>query len=158
MNTVKNYYLIVPVKDVFMKEKKGNIITADGNKATDIFNEHNIPIEFQKIVLKISIGGIYTPKDAFELVTNEMFCFKTPVIKALLKQKQKEKLELLSYNAEIFTNISFYHADKVKEFYQKIINAGLALNYEKATYHILGKEYKQENNLSKNKILKKEYL
>lgn len=158
MTTLKNYYLIIPIEDILVKEKKGNILISDGKKAIDIFNELNIPNNFQKIVLKISIGGINTPKDAFELITNELFYFKTPVIKAILNSSKYDKLEILSHHIDIYTKISLYHAEKVKSFYQSIIDANLALNYEKAVFRIFGKEYKQENHLSKNKILKKEYL
>lgn len=157
MNTLKNYYLVIPVTDIWVKVKKDNIVISDGKKATDIFNALDIPKEFQKIVLKISIGGMNTPKDAFELTTNEMFYFKIPIIKAILNSSKYDKLEILSHHIDIYTKISFYHADKVKEFYQGIIDAKLALNYEKAVYHMFGKEYKQENGLATNKILRKEH-
>ena len=152
MNTIKYYYLIIPIKDVRLKEMKKNVIISDGGAATNIFNELNIPEEMQKIILKISFGGLVPPKDAFELITSEMFCFQTSIIGHILGKKN-DMIMILSHNAEIYTDCSISHADEVKEFYQKIIDSGLALNYETAVKRMFNRVKEKPE----NKILKKEY-
>ena len=157
MNTIKNYYLIIPIRDVYVRDRKGDIISSDGGVATKKFDEYKIPKDFQKIILKVSIGGIYSPKDAFELTTDEMFYFKTPIIEHILG-KNKGMLMLSSHNIDIYTDSHhIYHADKVKTFYQQIIDAGLALDYESAIREIFNKPKRQTDTINNNKILKKEY-
>lgn len=152
MNTIKNYYLIIPIKDIYIRNKKGNVIVSDGGTARDIFNAYKIPTELQRIILKISLGGLVPPKDAFELITSEMFCFETSIISHILGKKNG-MLMILSHNAEIYTDCSISHADEVKAFYQKIIDSGLALNYETAVKRMFNRVKEKPE----NKILKKEY-
>lgn len=154
MNTIKNYYLIIPIKDIYIRNKKGNVIVSDGGTARDIFNAYKIPTELQRIILKISIGGLNPPKDAFELTSDEMFYFKTPIIEHILN-KNNGMLMISSHNTDIYTDCHIYHADKVKDFYKQIIDAGLALDYESAVREMFNKH--KEKNIYKNKILKKEY-
>ena len=156
MNTIKNYYLIIPARNIYIRDKKGNVIVSDGGAAKDIFNTYRIPIELQKIILKVSIGGLNTPKDAFELTTDEMFYFKTPIIEHILG-KNKGMLMIASHNTDVYTDSHIYHADKVKAFYQQIIDAGLALDYESAIREIFNKPKRQTDTINDNKVLKKEY-
>ena len=156
MNTIKNYYLIIPIDDVHMKETKGNCVITNWNTARNKFTEYRIPEEFQRIILKVSIGGLTPPKDAFELLTNEMFYFKTPIIEHILNKKD-DTLIISSHSAEIYTNSHIYHAEAVKKFYQAIIDAGLAFDYEGAVREIFNRPREDANTIHDNKILKKEY-
>ena len=156
MSTIKNYYLIIPARDIYIRDNRGDVIASDGGAATKKFNEYKIPKDFQKIILKVSIGGIFSPKDAFELTTDEMFYFKTPIIEHILN-KNNGMLILSSHNTEIYTFSNICHADKVKAFYQQIIDAGLALEYESAIREIFNKPKKNTDTINDNKVLKKEY-
>ena len=147
---------MIPIKDIYIKEKKGNIVINDGRLATKIFNDHKIPEEYQKIILKVAINDLENPKDAFELLTNEMYYFKQPFIKALFNHDKHNKMEMASRNSEIYTDISLYRADTIKKFYQEIIDNNLALSYSLAVREVLG--HIKNNTKDYNKILKKEYL
>lgn len=152
--TKKNYYLIIPARDIYIKKKEDNIIVENKSILKDSFNNYGVPQEYQKIIIKVSIGsklGLYT---GFELTTNEMFLFKTSILKAILNKKNYDKLEIISHTSEIITDNHLYHAAKVKEFYQELIDNGLAAKYQNALTDIFGKK---SDNLSLKRVLKKEY-
>lgn len=142
MNTKKNYYLIISTKNILIKEKMGDMMVADGQKANDIFNQYKIPEEFQKIILKVSVGNFFEPKNALELTTGEMLFFKTSFIKTIINKSENMELMMVSHNTEIYTKVNFYHVDMVKKFYQEIIDAEKATDYQLAVADILDKSPK----------------
>lgn len=147
MKLKRNYYLIIPARDIFIKLYKKDIIIVDGGKAETIFDEYGIPKRMQKLVLEVSINNVMNPYEAFELTTKEMFRFKTSFIKTILSQKANDRFELLSKNVAIITDNKCYHSQVVKDFYQKIIDMNLADDYVSAIYEILGKSRIKNNNL-----------
>lgn len=137
MEKKKNYYLLVSVDDIYNKQTLDNAVVVDNNKAREVFAKNNIPHEFRKLIVKVAVGGITEPVDAFELITDKMFCFRIPFLKSIFNPTANPVIELLAKDIRMIANNHIYHADAVKEFYQEIIDSGLALNYGNAIREIL---------------------
>ena len=136
MEKKREYYLIVPSEDVWVTRRTEDFAITDSDWATKIFEENNVPPEFRKIVLKISIGNIMRPYDAFELTTSEMYHFYTPLLRAILNPKEDKTLFIISFETRIYTENKFYHVNEAREFYQKLVDSGNASNYAKAMEEI----------------------
>ena len=148
----KNYYLIIPSSDIYVKTKKNDIVTIDHGEAISIFDKYGIPKKYQKIIIKVSLKN----NIAKELLTHSAYFLKDSIIKSI--SENNGLLALDSIDNIIETKVAIYHIDKVKLFYQNIINNKLSVNYEKAVKELYRYHYlkKKENKLKK--IKRNEYI
>lgn len=143
MNTKRNYYLLVPADSIYNKVTSDDGIAINNQIANETFERYHIPAKFRKMIIKITVGGITEPNDAFELITSKMFYFKTPFLKALFNPIGNSAIEILSKDVGIVTENRIHSADVVKDFYQSIIDNDLALGYECAIREILNLQKEQ---------------
>ena len=139
MKKQKHYFLIIPSSDIYTKIKGDSVKIIDGSKAKKIFDDYQIPTDYQKIVVKVPIKT----NVARELLTHSTYYLKESLTKIILNNKKEIYLE--STDNIIDTKLSLYNIDKVKEFYQGIIDNKITSKYEQAIkeiykYHYLNKE------------------
>ena len=146
-----NYYLIIPSSDIYVKTKKDDVKMISQGEAKDIFDKYEVPEEYQKIIIKVSLKK----NIAKEMLTKSPYFIKESIIKSIT---DNSIITMDSLDNIVETKVAIYHIDKVKDFYQSIIDNNLSVNYEKAVkelhrYHYLKKEK------NKTRILKrKEYI
>jgi len=155
MEKMKNYYLLVLVDNIYSKKSNNQVSDGDSRRAREIFVNNNIPLEFRKIIIKVTVGGINEPVDAFELITNKMFYFKIPFFKSILNPTANPIIELSTKDIKALAGNKLYHADSVKEFYKDIIDNGLAKNYGTAVREILDIQKKENKQSIFTRIKKK---
>ena len=155
MEKTRNYYLLVLVDNIYSKKSNNQVSDGDSRRAREIFVNNNIPLEFRKIIIKVTVGGINEPVDAFELITNKMFYFKIPFFKSILNPTANPIIELSTKDIKALAGNKLYHADSVKEFYKDIIDNGLAKNYGTAVREILDIQKKENKQSIFTRIKKK---
>lgn len=153
MKKKKNYYLIVSSNDIHMKNKVNGVTMINHAEVSKIFDSYNIPKEFQKVIVKISLSN----NIAKELLTHSVYYVRGSVIKTILSNNSNLMLE--SVDNVIDTKISVFNIDKVKAFYQSIIDNKLSVNYEKAVkevyrYHYLNVKNNKSRKLKRNEFFK----
>ena len=136
MKNKRKNYLIIPVSEV------KNRYNLDDN-LTKVFDNNYVTKRHQKIVIKLSFDDIYKPSDAYELVTHEKYFFKESLIKTILSFDKDKKLTMLSNDTFINIHPKFVSIKEVKEFYNEIILADEARDYEKSVKKILLNSKKQ---------------
>ena len=152
MKKNKNYYLIVPSSDIYVKTKNDIVKIINHSGAVDIFNKYDIPTEYQKVVIKVSLENNFGK----ELSTNSVYLLRELLVKSILGNNESIFIE--STDNLIETKLSLYNIGKVKEFYQSIIDNKLSVNYEKAVKEIyIYNNINKENNKLK-KIKRNEYI
>ena len=153
MEQKKSYYLLVLFDSIYSKQSKNKTTDYDNHKSREIFTKYKIPTEFRKIIIKVTVGSISEPVDAFELVTNKMFFFKMPFFKSVLNPTANPIIELSTNDLKVLAINKLYHAETVKKFYKDIIDNGLAKNYGNAVRETLciQKEEKKQNIFTKIK-------
>ena len=139
----KNYYLIVSSSDIYVKTKDKNVVIVDHMEAGSIFDKYEIPKDYQKVVIKISLKN----NIAKELLTHSVYFMKEPVIKAISDSNSSLSLDSLD-------NI----IDKVKAFYQGIIDNKLSVSYEKAVKELYKYHYLKKQNNKLRKIKRNEFI
>ena len=152
MKKGKNYYLIVPSSNIYVKNKDNDGKTINYNVASNIFNKYGVPMEYQKVIVKISLKHCL----AKELLTHSMYGVNEVPVTSILKKDHSLYLESLDNIIE--TKLSIYMADKVKQFYQSIIDNGLAVNYKNAVkeiykYHCLNVENEELRKIKRNEYI-----
>ena len=153
MKKKKNYYLIVSSNDIHMKSKKNGVTIINHAEVSKIFDSYNIPKEFQRVIVKISLSN----NIAKELLTHSVYYVRGSIIKTILSNNSNLMLE--SVDNVIDTKISVFSIDKVKAFYQSIIDNKLSVNYEKAVkevyrYHYLNVKNNKSRKLKRNEFFK----
>ena len=156
MKEKKNYYLIVPVNDIYEKTKKKDTLMIDNYSPKEIFDKYQVPSEYQKIVLKMSLKNDFNL--AKELLTNTIYILKVPFIKILLCPNKSKTIRMESIDNIIETKCNLYNVDKVKELYDGIVANNLLSNYETAIEEIFRYNNKKKNNIKLRKIKRNEYI
>ncbi len=147
MKKHKNYYLIAPASDIYAKTTQEKTIIIDQNQVSSIFDNYNIPKQFQKLVLKLSLKDNF--ETASELLTESTYFLKEPFIKSILSTKKKINLE--SIDNIIDTSCKLYQYEEVKSFYQFLIDYGFTKDYQLALKEI----YPSKNIINENNKLRK---
>lgn len=157
MEKKNHYYLLVSVDDIYNSHSLNNVVIVDNSKARNSFAQNNVPSKYQKVIIKVAVGGITEPVDAFELVTKKMFYFKVPFLRSILNPTANPIIEILTKDVRLIAENKLYHADAIKKFYQEIIDNNLALNYNKAIREIFDMPKEKENHNIFTRIKKKKY-
>lgn len=123
-NKQKNY-LIIPADEV-------KDITNLDTPLSDAFTNNHVSKKHQKIILKLAIDDI-----AYELVTHKEYFFEGSLIKTILSFDKDKKIAILSNNTRIFIHPKFVTINEVKDFYNDIILADEASDYEKSVKEVL---------------------
>ena len=153
MKKKKNYYLIVPSSDIYVKTKDDSIKIIDHGGAIEIFKKHGIPTEYQKVVIKVSLENNFGK----ELSTNSVYLLRESLVKSILSNSN-ESIFLESTDNIVETKLSLYNINKVKEFYQELIDNKLSVNYEKTMKEIYRYHYLNKKNNKLKKIKRNEYI
>ena len=153
MKEKKNYYLIVPVSDIYEKKLIHNVYLINNQDTKYLFNYYDIPLNYQKVVFKIDINK----NQAKELLTGSVYNLKEPFIKILLKNNN-QTFKMESIDNVIDTNCKLYTIKSVKTFYQSIIDKGLLRDYELAIKEIHQRQVKINDNNNLRKIKRNEYI
>ena len=156
MKEKKNYYLIVPVNDIYEKTKKEKVLMIDNYNPKEIFDKYQIPNKYQKIVLKLAFKNDFNL--AKELLTDAIYILEIPFIKVLLCSNESKTIRMESIDNIIETKCSFYSINKVKEFYQELIDNKIIYNYELAINELFRYNKKKKDNVKLRKIKRNEYI
>ena len=148
----KKYYLIIPSSDIYVKNKDKDIVVINHTEGTEIFEKYNIPKQFQKIVVKVSLKN----NIAKELLTHSIYYIKESIIKSITDNNQNISMD--SIDNLIDTKLSIYSIDAVKAFYQSIIDNKLSVSYEKAVKEIYKYHYLKEEKRKTRKLKRNEYI
>jgi hypothetical protein len=142
MDKKRNYYLIVPIENVYQHTKENGKLKLDNAVIKNAFKKYNVPEDYQKLIFKISFGGKTEPNDAIELITEKLFCFKKPDFKTNPKVSPHPVIELLSKDICVVTLNKITPTERIKSFYQMIIDNGIATDYCNALRTAFGLEEK----------------
>ena len=152
MKKIKNYYLIIPSSDIYVKNEKRNVLVIDHGSVEEIFDNYNIPREYRKIVVKLSLKNSI----AKELLSNSLYFMKESLVKAILNNSQTLTME--SSDNIIDTKTTMYDIHTVKKFYQDIIDNKLSVEYRKAIKEIYKNHYENKKNDKLRKVKRNEYI
>ena len=153
MKEKKNYYLIVPVSDIYEKKLIHNVYLINNQDTKYLFNYYDIPLNYQKVVFKIDINK----NQAKELLTDSIYNLNESFIKILLKNNN-QTFKMESIDNVIDTKCKLYTIKSVKTFYQSIIDKGLSRDYELAIKEIHQRQVNINNNHNLRKIKRNEYI
>ncbi|MBR7042224.1 MAG: hypothetical protein IKI04_01855 [Bacilli bacterium] len=152
MKKDKRYYLIVSSSDIYIKSNKNDVLVINHGMVEDIFNNYNIPKEYRKVIIKLSLKNSM----AKELLSNSVYYMKEPLVKAILGNKGTLTME--SNDNIIDTKLSMYDINAVKSFYQNIIDNKLSVEYRKAIKDIYKNHYESKKNNKLRKLKRNEYI
>ena len=118
-------YLMIPIANIKRKDN------------ASVLTNNNVLTSHQKLILKISIGNNNHLGDAYELITQKPFYFKSSLLKYLYKGNYSDMISIESEDLIINIHPEFVNIDEVKTFLDEIIECNEARNYEELISDIL---------------------
>ena len=149
----KNYIKVSSSSITKKNVKDGNIIE-ERDFATNTFKKYDIPLKYQAMILRNCYTLPFKRSDMYEVTTDKKF--------TLAEIKISETGEIImiggfEVDTDTFINGSFVELtdEETINFFNEIVKAGLAKNYEKAIQDIFAKQFSLFNCLFRKRIRKK---
>lgn len=138
-------FYIINISDITIYE--------ENNLSKEIFNQYNIPEEYQKIVIKNTIFSLKDHGDGHELITGTLI----DLTGGQIINKNKKKFTLITYlskNKDIHIKINIPECiasnEEVSQFYKNLEANNLKNNYELAINKLIN--YKEKHLTKELKI------